>query len=65
MVSDEYLEKTVMQIRARMRHIASHLPPDAFDAMVLEMARLQVKYEQHAGYRPAGPPDDAPAGAGA
>lgn len=43
--SKETHDETAKQIRARMRHLCAHMSETDFDAMVEEMARVQLKYE--------------------
>lgn len=43
--SQHTLDKTVDQIRARMRHLCANMSTAEFEAMVEEMARVQLKYQ--------------------
>ena len=43
--SRETFEKTVSQIRARMRHLCSHMSEEDFESRVTDMATVQLKYE--------------------
>lgn len=43
--SQEHIDRPAAQLRARMRHLCGHMSPELFEAMIADMARIQLKYE--------------------
>lgn len=51
------LKRLAADISARLRRVCAHLPEDEFSALVLDIARIRLRYEQRVfGHHADGPP---------